>query len=85
MDHCDNRRLIAEIDRYDSLGEAMHNLLEQNLIWHEESLISLIDLVDAVKQRRAKDAAAAMGRHMAIIADLVKTGMFKVDGESAAQ
>ena len=74
--HCSNKRLIAEIDRYNTLGEAMRDIVGDNRSGHHESIGPLMDLLKAMQNHQVEAAAAGMGRHINIVAAMVETVMF---------
>jgi DNA-binding GntR family transcriptional regulator len=76
VDHCSNKRLATEINRYTTLGEAMRDLIGQNRAAHQESIASLVDLLHAMQTHQAEAGAEAMGRHINVVTAIVETVMF---------
>ena len=76
IDHCSNRRLIAEIERYRSLSDTMRELVEYNHVCHHEAIVPLLALLEATYHGRADAGVDAMERHINIVAATVETLMF---------
>jgi DNA-binding GntR family transcriptional regulator len=75
-ENCGNKRLIAEIDRFNILGIAMRDLLGFRRSDHQDSIGSLLDLLTAMLRHQSDTAAAAMGRHIDVVGRLVEAAMF---------
>ncbi|MGO9111193.1 MAG: GntR family transcriptional regulator [Thermoguttaceae bacterium] len=85
VEHCGNKRLIAEIKRYDSLGQTMRDMLGYDCAWHHETIDPLVDLLDAMQNQRAEAGAAAMERHISNIATMLEKVMFDGHEDSTIQ
>lgn len=76
IDHCGNKRLVAEIERDDTFSQAMRDFVEYDRQRHKESIVPLVDLLDAMRQHRAEAGAVAMGRHINLVSATVESVMF---------
>jgi DNA-binding GntR family transcriptional regulator len=76
VEHCSNKRLTAEIERYDTLGEMLRDIAEYDGEQHKTSMLPLVDLLDGMQQHKANEAAAAMRRHIDIVAGLIEAVLF---------
>ncbi len=76
VEHCRNKRLIAEIKRYHSLGETLRDIAGHNRAEDHESIVSLAELLEAMQNHQTEEAAAAMGRHISNVAARVERVMF---------
>ncbi len=79
VEYCRNKRLVAEIKRYDALGQTMRAMLGYDRQWHHELTESMVDLLEAMQKHRADASAAAMDRHISSVAVMVEKVMF--DGQ----
>lgn len=76
VDHCSNKRLAAEIDRYHTVSETFRDLLGTDRAHHHEPILSLKDFLDAMLEHRAEAGAAPMGQHISRIGAMVEAVMF---------
>jgi DNA-binding GntR family transcriptional regulator len=81
VEHCGNNRLMAEIERYDTIGQTMRDIMQDHRTAHYESILPLVGLLDAMQQHQADAGAAAMGQHISIVATMVEMVMFDGDKE----
>lgn len=76
VEHCGNRRLVAEIERYDIFSETIRDTLAYSRARHHAAVVPLVDYLDALQQNRAEAGVAAMERHINHVAATVETVMF---------
>jgi DNA-binding GntR family transcriptional regulator len=79
VEHCNNRRLVAEIMRYNSLGETLRDLMGEKRAKHLDAMMSLVELLDAMKNEHSGSsamAAEAMGRHISIVGAMAESLLF---------
>ena len=76
VEHCSNKRLIAEIERYATLGQTMRDIGHYDRARHQESAAPLLELLDAMQEHRTEAGADAMGRHITIVAAMIETVIF---------
>ena len=76
LEHCNNKRLIAEIARYSTLGEMLRDIVELDVAQHLKVMLPQADLLEAMQQQQAESGAAAMGRHISLVAATIETVMF---------
>jgi DNA-binding GntR family transcriptional regulator len=81
VEHCGNKRLVAEIKRYDALGRTMRDMLGYNRQWHHELTVPLLELLEAMQNHRAEEGAAAMAHHIGNVATMVEKVMFDGHGD----
>jgi DNA-binding GntR family transcriptional regulator len=83
VENCGNKRLVAEIGRYNTLGETLRDLMEHEVAGHLPAVSPLMEMLDAMQNHHsdsAGKAALAMGRHINIVAEMAEAMLF--DGES---
>ncbi len=76
VEHCSNKRLIAEIKRYDTVGQIMRDMLGYRRQWHHELTAPLVEFLEAMQNHRPEAGAAAMERHISSVAVMVEKVMF---------
>jgi len=76
IEHCSNQRLVDEIQRYHSFGEAINDTLQYGRTRHHESVVPLLDFLNALEQHQAEAGATAMERHISLVAATVESVMF---------
>jgi DNA-binding GntR family transcriptional regulator len=79
IEHCSNKRLIAEIGRYNTVGETFRDLLAHSRLEHIDAATPLVELLDALQNHQpgsSARAAAAMERHIGIVAKIAESRLF---------
>jgi DNA-binding GntR family transcriptional regulator len=79
VEHCGNRRLVAEIGRYDLVGETLRDLLARSRAEHMDAIVPFVDLLDAMQNHQPRSpamAAAAIGQHIGIVAQMAESRLF---------
>ena len=74
--HCGNARLLHEIQRYQELMQAVREVVGDKRRVQGRAIEQHIEIIDALVERKAKKAGAAMGEHIDTTAQGVEKIMF---------
>jgi DNA-binding GntR family transcriptional regulator len=75
-EHCDNKRLIWELDRYTVMGETLRAMLDKTPVAMRESLPTIVTVLDAAEKKDLTVMVSAMHEHISILARIAEKLLF---------
>jgi len=76
IEHCRNKWLAYELGRYQSIEDALREIVGNGRIKHREALLPAVDLAAALRNNDPDAGARAMQRQVHVIAGTVETIVF---------
>jgi DNA-binding GntR family transcriptional regulator len=76
VEHCQNKWLVAELGRFNAIEAAVQEIAESTRIHDREAFSPAVELTDALHSGQPEAGAAAMQKHVSVLAAAVEASIF---------